>query len=338
MRRWIKIAIWTLLLAAGVIVCIVRWQAWFGMPAEPVWRGDTLTYTFPTFGQDSVPGFVATSDGWQDTLSPQSLDILVLGDIHNRLQQADYDSLAARVPQADAIAQAGDWMDRGQEYYHQLLLREWVPAGLSHLPVINCPGNHEYSKGLHKELFPHWKDCFTQPAVEIAAPGIFYHVDFPQLRFIVMDTNPIDLLVYRTRVLTWLRGLMNTAGNRYIVVMMHHPVIPAGKGRFNPTIYTAFRYALGQTDLVIAGHDHNYSRRMPFVVVNAAGVPKPQRDPVNFEFITADPVYSVITIQNPQSPISNHRSPISDHQSPLLFRTYRMSDGMLIDSVYVEHH
>ena len=70
---------------------------------------------------------------------------------------------------------------------------------------------------------------------------------------------------------------------------------------------------------------------MPFVVVNAAGVPKPQRDPVNFEFITADPVYSVITIQNPQSPISNH-------QSPLLFRTYRMSDGMLIDSVYVEHH
>lgn len=327
MRKWIKIIVWTLLLAAGVIVCIVRWQAWFGMPDEPVWRGNTLGYVFPTFAGDSVHGFVATDQGWQDTVTPQSLDLLVLGDVHNRLTYAEYDTLAARVPQADAVVQVGDWMDRGQKYYHQLLLREWTESSLCGLPVINCPGNHEYTKGIHKTLLPEWLEWFPQPVEDIAVPGIFYHVDFPQLRFIVIDSNSIDLLVYRTRVLTWLRDLLNTAEGRYVVVMMHHPAISACKGRFNPTIYATFRYALGQIDLSIAGHDHSYMRKGHFVVVNAAGKAKPQKDSTNFEFAYPDPVYSVITLPD-----------YTSAESPFIFRTYRMSDGVLIDSLYVDHH
>lgn len=331
MRKWIKIVFWTLLLMAGVVICIVRWQAWFGMPDEPLWRGDTLTYSFPTFSGDSVYGFVASERGWQDTITPESLDILVLGDIHNRLSRADYDSLAARVPQADAVAQAGDWLDRGQEYYYQMLLREWTPSKLCGLPVINCPGNHEYTKGFKKTLLPQWLEWFPHSTDHVAAPGVFYHVDFPQLRFIVMDSNPIDLLVYRTRVLTWLRKLMLSAGDRYVVVMLHHPVMTAGKGRFYPAIYTAFRYALGQTDLVITGHDHSYMRKMPFVVLNTAGKAKPQREAARFECASSVPVYSVISIAN--SP-----SDFSSQHSPLIFCTYRLSDGVLIDSVYVDHH
>ena len=48
MRKWIKIAIWTLLLAVGVVICVVRWQAWFGIPDEPVWTGDSLSFRFNT--------------------------------------------------------------------------------------------------------------------------------------------------------------------------------------------------------------------------------------------------------------------------------------------------
>lgn len=336
MRGTLKIISWTLLSAAIIAVCIVRWQAWFGMPDEPVWTGDSLTYSFPTFRGDSVPGFVTTTQGWQDTITPESLDILVLGDIHNRLSRSDYDTLAARVPQADVIAQVGDWLDRGQGYYYQLLLREWTASALFGKPVINTPGNHEYTKGIRKNLLNEWHEWFPQPLDKLAVPGVFYHVDFPQLRFIVMDTNPIDPLVYRTRVLTWLRGLMNTAGDRYVVVMMHHPVLSAGKGRFNPTIYSTFRYALGQTDIAIAGHDHSYIRRTPFVVVNASGRQKPQRDSAHFEFAFPEPVYSVLTITNHQ--VASDQVPSTNHPSPLQFRTYRMSDGALIDSLYVDHH
>ena len=237
MRKGIKIALWTILLAGGIITCVVRWQVWFGMPAEPEWTGDTLSYTFR-----SVCDSQSAIDYQQS-----SMTILVLGDIHNQLKQADYDTLAARVPQADVVAQAGDWMDRGQEYYRQLLLREWSGSQLRDKPVIVCPGNHEYSKGLCKKLSPVWIETFGDSQIGnsqspvgnrlTAVPGATYYTDLPFVRFIVIDTNPLDRLVYLTRTVTWLRQAMNTADGRYTVVMMHHPVLPAGKGRFCPLIY-----------------------------------------------------------------------------------------------------
>ena len=64
MSRWLKIGIPVVLLTVGAVICVVRWQAWFGMPDKPEWRGETLTYTFPTFRDDSVHGFVRTAAGW----------------------------------------------------------------------------------------------------------------------------------------------------------------------------------------------------------------------------------------------------------------------------------
>lgn len=329
MRRWVKIVIIAIvLLAVGAVVCALRWQAWFGVPAEPVWTGETRDFTFRTFAQDSLPGFCCDKGEWTDTHSPENLEIIVLGDIHNHLQREDYDSLAVRVPQADAIAQVGDWLDRGQGYYRQLLLREWAQSALCGLPVITCPGNHEYSKGLTKTLSGQWQDCFPQPSDSIAVPGVFYHIDFPGLRFIVIDSNPLERLVYRTRTLTWLRTLMNSADGRYIVVMMHHPVLSAGKGRFNSAIYSFFRVALSQTDLTLCGHDHSYMRYAPFVVLNTAGTPKQQKSSLAGKenvVVSDEPVYSVLSLS-------------AEKDSPLIFRTFRLSDGVRIDSLYVSHH
>ena len=122
------------------------------------------------------------------TLKNGDTDIL-----QKTLTSADYDTLAARVPQAEAIAQAGDWMDRGQEYYYQLLLHEWMNSALYGMPVIACPGNHEYTKSIPKELSSVWHKAFTVPLNGPATvPGVSYYVDFPHLRFIVLDTNPLD--------------------------------------------------------------------------------------------------------------------------------------------------
>ena len=306
MRKWISIIVISLLLAGGAVLCIVRWQAWFGMPAEPQWTGDTLSYTFP-LADDSCS------------------TILVLGDIHNRLKRADYDTLAARVPQVDAIAQAGDWMDRGQNYYYQLLLREWTNSALYGKPVIACPGNHEYSKSVPKRLSPVWSEAFGVPDNgPVGVPGASYYVDLPNLRFIIIDTNPLDRLVYLTRTLTWLRTLMYSADNRYIVVMMHHPVLSAGKGRFNALIYAVFRHALGEADLVIAGHDHSYMRSRNFVVLNTAGIQKQQRTLFEPDMTDSVPAYGVLRVE--KSPISN-----------LQFTVYRLDDGAVIDSLYVCH-
>lgn len=313
MRRALRIIAWLLLPAAIITVCIVRWQAWFGMPDEPRWTGDKQTFVFPSFADDTVPGFVATDRGWQDTLSPETLHILVLGDIHSQLRQPDYDTLAKRVQGAEMVLQTGDWMERGQDYYRQLLLREWSESSLSRLPVQTCPGNHEYSKGLCKQLSPIWGETFGQPG---------YYVDYPHMRLIVLDTNPLDRLVWLTRALTWLREAMYTAEGRFVVVMMHHPVLPAADKRFYPLIYAVFRYALGEADLVLAGHDHLYQRRMPFVVLNTAGKPKQPQQWIACECATDEPVYAVLSV----------------HASHLCLRTYRMSDGKLIDKVDVKHN
>lgn len=322
MRKWVKISLWTILPLAAVVVCAVRWQAWFGMPAEPEWTGDSLSGRFITFADDSVPGFVYTPEGWQDTCCTKSLDFLCLGDIHSGLTRADYDSLAARLPEAEVLVQAGDWMDRGQEYYRQSLLREWNGCGLSTLPVINCPGNHEYSKGLNKQLSPVWQEAFPQPDNgPRTVPGASYYIDFPNVRFIVIDTNPLDHIVYLTRTLTWLRQTMYSAGNRFIVVMMHHPVIPAGEGRFCPMIYATFHHALKDADLVLSGHDHSYARRMPFVVFNSAGRLKPQRSALRYEATSAEPTYLHLSVE----------------QRTLVLCVHRMRDGGLIDIIYVKH-
>ena len=300
MRRWLNILFWTLLLAGGVVLCAVRWQAWFGTPPEPKWTGDTIHYTMPCPLHPLTPSSI------------HPLTILVLGDIHNHLTRADYDTLAARVPDVDVIAQTGDWLDRGQEYYYQLLLREWTASGLYGKPVIACPGNHEYSKGLPKTLSPVWQEAFGEETN--------YYIDFPTMRFIVIDTNPLVRLVNITRTLTWLRQAMYTAEDRYIVVMMHHPVLSPAKGRFNPLIYAAFRHALGEADLVLAGHDHSYMRHTPFVVLNTAGKPKPQLLGFPAEVTNTVPVYGILTVQE-----------------NLRFTVHRLDDGTQIDSLYVTH-
>ena len=307
MRKWIKIIIPTLLLAGGVVLCAIRWQVWFGMPAEPHWTGDTLDYVFAPLMTDTTP---------------QSLDLLVLGDIHNRLTQADYDTLAARMPEAEAIIQVGDWMQRGQNYYYQLLLREWTSSALFGMPVMACPGNHEYSKGIHKTLSSVWDHAFSHPHNgPVGVPGASYYIDYPSLRLIAIDTNPLTRTMYLTRTLTWLRQAMYTAGERYVVVFMHHPVFSAAKGRFNSLIYLAFRRALGDADLVLSGHDHSYMRRAPFVVLNTAGRIKPQRFHYTPQVTDTVPVYGELSIQ----------------PSLLRLKIYRLSDGQAIDSLYVKH-
>lgn len=310
MRRWVKILIPVILLAGGAILCAIRWQAWFGMPAEPRWTGDTINYVFPS------P--VIDNDSY--------LTVLVLGDIHSQLTETQYDTLAARVPEADVVAQVGDWLERGQEYYYQLLLREWTSSGLYGLPVITTPGNHEYSKGLVKRVTPTWQKGFPHPHNGPAGvPGESYYVDLPQVRFIVIDTNPLERLMYLTRTLTWLSQLQREAEDRFVVVMMHHPVLSPAKGRLHPLIYCTFRHALGQADLVLAGHDHSYMRHTPFVVLNTSGKPKNQRKLELANATDTVPVYGVL------------QSSIINHQSSIRFTVHRLSDGAVIDSLYATH-
>lgn len=259
------------MLAGAAVLCFFRWQVWFGNPAEPLFTGDTLSYRLPCFGDDTVPGFVRTNQGWQDTKQSDVLRFILFGDVHNQLDSTDYAAILLRHDTVDGYAQLGDWMERGYFYYRQQLLGQLQGTGFDTLPVINCPGNHEYRKGVVRRLPEMWTDMFRHPMNGPARfLGTTYYIDFPNLRFIVIDTNGLQRLSDYTIVNTWVKSVLASAGNRFTVVMMHHPVFSDSMGRQSVPIYLTFRGALSKADLVFAGHDHNYARRLPFIDTNSA--------------------------------------------------------------------
>lgn len=320
-KRWWLIVLILILLVGGVVVCTVRWQAWFGNPPEPQWEGDTIAYRFHTFADDSVPGFVYRDSAWQDLHSPDTLQILLLGDVHNSMTTAEWDTLAARYPDLDCYAQLGDFVERGYFYWFQQLFSELQGTRFDSLPILTTPGNHEYHKGVRRTLTPLWYETFPQP---LNGPADFlgttYYVDFQALRFIVIDSNGLQSLGDYTRVNTWVNRVISEAGDRFVVVMMHHPVFSCGAGRQTPMVYLTFRLPLAKADLVFAGHDHNYSRRLPFVNTNAATKyylnkvsPRDQR------ICSGHRLYEVLTL-------------VGD---TLTMSTYLFESGMLYDQVRI---
>jgi len=266
--RWIVLIT---LLAGATVVCSLRWQAWFGMPIEPEYKGDTLSYHFSCFGADSVSGFQYTDLGWQDIYEPSTLRLVILGDVHNQMDSVDYATILTSHDTIDAVAQLGDWMERCYFYYQQLLYHQLQGTGIENVPIIACPGNHEYYKGLNKKLPESWLKLFHNP---LNGPqrflGSTYYVDFPKLRYIVLDTQGQQRLSDYTITYTWLKTVMLSAGDRFIVVMMHHPVYSPKKGRFNLATWLTFQHILKKADIVFAGHDHSYAVRDHFINTNSS--------------------------------------------------------------------
>ena len=269
--RALKIILTILILAGATVLCVVRWDAWFKNPPEPAWTGDTIDYRFFAFGDDSVPGFEYNGVDWEPLRESDTLQILLFGDVHNSVTRSQWEAVAQRHPQADVYAQLGDFVERGYFYYAQQLYHELNGTGFDSLPIINVPGNHEYLKGLRRTLPDYWLETFHHP---LNGPqdyaGTTYYVDFPNLRVIAINTNGLQHLHELTRVNAWAKQTIKNAGDKFVIVLMHHPVHSSCEGRHNIHVSATFIRALSGADIIFAGHDHNYTRRLPYVNTNAA--------------------------------------------------------------------
>lgn len=248
--------IWLLVVVAiltgSAVLCTLRWNAWFVMPTEPEWTGDTLSTRFVTFNDDTTYACQQA-----DTLT-----MVVLGDVHNTLTRSDYLRIADQCPDMQCYAQLGDFVDREQFYYKQQLMHELIGTLFDSLPVLACPGNHEYLKGINKQLPLSWYESFPMP---LNGPefgrGTTYFVDFRNLRFIVIDTEDPFLLSDHTRLNTWVKQTIASTLQPWVAVMMHRPVYASRKGRVNPTVWLTLVHALQGADVIFSGHDHTYARR-----------------------------------------------------------------------------
>lgn len=252
MKRKILLSVLVLFLVAGGVVCTLRWKAWFANPAEPEWTGDTISHSFITFQNDSV----------RLSMQRDTLSFVLFGDIHNSLTANDYCAIAHRHPDIAFYAQLGDFLERPYFYYEQDIYHALAHTRFDSLPIIAIPGNHEYRKGVVKRLPAHWHEIFPNPQNGPSRfAGSTFFIDFPYLRFICIDTDGLHRISDYTRVNFWVKQSLRTAGNRFTLVMMHHPVYSSAKGRQNPLIWLTFTRTLQNADIVFSGHDHNYARR-----------------------------------------------------------------------------
>ena len=333
MRNWKKWMIFLCLLTGGAVICAIRWEAWFGNPVEPEWTEQDINHQFITFNNDSV----------LHALQCDTLSFLLLGDIHNSLDNNQISLISERHSDIDFWAQVGDWMERPYHYYEQMVYQSLLGTRIDSLPIIAIPGNHEYLKGVVKTLPEHWKTIFPNPHNgPLRFFGTTYYVDFPGLRMIAVDTDGMHRVSDYTQVSFWLMNVLRKSEGRFTIVMMHHPVYSTAKGRCNPLMWLAFHSAMREADVVFSGHDHNYARRIEqykayfwkkeeptiFITTNASTKVYPNKEK------------DLSTIGTESSKVNCFSGePVYEHilvlPNSLCISTYNLNSGELIDKVQI---
>ena len=216
-----------------------------------------------------------------------------------------------------------------------MMYQSLLGTRLDSLPIVAIPGNHEYLKGVVKTLPEQWKTIFPNPQNgPVRFLGTTYYVDFPQLRFIALDTDGLHRVSDYTQVAFWLKNTLRNAGKKFTVVMMHHPVYSFAQGRSNPMMWLAFHSAMREADVVFSGHDHNYARHTEhykarfwkkeeptiFIGTNASTKKYPVKENNKYEAsLSGEPVYEHILV----TPNTLHIS------------TYTIHSGERIDNVEI---
>ncbi len=388
-----KIVVFSLLsivLAAGIIVTILRWNAWFGNHTEQPyevadfphnivltcgedatsercisWRCDTvlrdaflLLYTcdsvvqrYPAMGemvvsqagkaayyQTHLSGLSAGTYAYQcvvdrDSSALYSFTIqdkaqesfLLFGDVQDRTgsSAAMFEQAINSHPDAQAIVFVGDMIERPLDEYWQV----WFTSmgGLqATFPIIACTGNHDYHKGLIKRLDTRWTRVFRNPENgPYRFTGRSYFIDTQFARMVVIDTDALHTLSDYTITSTWLSKVLKENPKTWSIVIMHHPVYAARKGRINPTIYATFYRALKDADLVFCGHDHNYMRKGEkpvYILTSSADKVYPIKENIVANAVlSGEKVYEYITLNAQQ----------------LSVQTYKVKENTLFDSVHL---
>src|SRR5665648_37401 len=165
-------------------------------------------------------------------------------------------------PNAAFIMFIGDMIERPHDAYWG----EWFKAGGSlfrTIPIIATPGNHEYHKGIIQTLDERWMDHFSFP--QNGPPNFLGRVcywDYENTRYISMDSNGIQSIPSAFEQRNWLKSVLENTHQRWIVLMMHHPIYSTSRGRDYFYLRILFKPLIDKynVDLVLVGHDHAYGR------------------------------------------------------------------------------
>lgn len=274
-----------------------------------------------------MAGGASAAAGFTMPQQEQNYNFVYIGDVQDPAggeSAANFRYLLRSGVPTDFYAFSGDQIEGPTDAYWST----WYASlqGLAmRTPIIAAAGNHEYLKrGFLRDLDPRWVPQFGYP---MNGPegweGRSYYIDFPLMRFIVLDTTDIMWLSAINRHRAWLREALSSSKQRWQVVMFHHAVDCVREGRKNLVMHYAFKDILieGGADLVLQGHDHGYARAttrsntgdtIPPAFVISSASPKLYRngfDPVHDRIGSGMQLYQRIHVDYDQIRYASYRFP-----------------------------
>lgn len=247
--------------------------------------GDSSTENTSGSGASSINNWSPWMDFTTAETESAPFSFIYHGDAQNYI-----DSAVARVwhqavsdrPDARLTLHAGDLMNQTGTSDASLAIQEkewaewYAAAGTINQTrnIVASPGNHEYNSSTAISAF--WKPQFPYPAngprnsdgsVMAEVERSVYFVDYQGVRFISLDTSPLQNGPLQTHVrdaqVEWLELVLSDEDRpKWTVVTFHHPIFSGSGSRDNANARAAFvpLFEEYQVDLVLQGHDHVYNR------------------------------------------------------------------------------
>ena len=171
-----------------------------------------------------------------------------------------FTSIAQREKDAAFWALGGDVVERPQDKYWNEYFTSMDSIAQT-TPIIACPGNHEYHKGISGKLEERFIYNFSYFLDSSSDGNTVFETRYGNTAIITLDSNRDAWTLFSQR--RWLeQALQRAADARWKIVILHHPIYSVrGKFRhffirrlFDPLIR---KYGV---DLVLQGHEHCYAR------------------------------------------------------------------------------
>lgn len=224
---------------------------------------------------------VRGADGWSEWLpfqtaasTPAPFRLVYFGDTQDDILEIGSRVIRSAFQAGGPVAlavHAGDQVSQRRAKAHDDEYGEWMEAGgaaFRTIPQLVAAGNHEYQDsttpdGRESRVLGALWAHYALP--DNGAPGTertSYHVDYQNVRFIVLDgTSAIDLGTLEAQT-AWLRQTLEASMARWNIVLMHQPLYTCARPRDTEPLKQVWGPILEQArvDLVLQGHDHCYAR------------------------------------------------------------------------------
>jgi len=154
----------------------------------------------------------------------------------------------------------GDVVERPQDRYWNEYFASMDSISPT-IPVIACPGNHEYHKGISGKLEERFVYNFSYLLDSRTGGNAVFDTRYGKAAIITLDSNRDTWTLLSQR--SWLKQALQKAQDaKWKIVVLHHPIYSVrGKLRhfFIRNLFDPLLREYG-VDIVLQGHEHCYAR------------------------------------------------------------------------------